>query len=688
MRDSRFDILFEPIKIGPKVMKNRFYQVPYALGFGNDRPGAQARYRGVRAEGGWGAVSVEYCAVHPEADDSPLVNVTLQDSHDVQALTMVVDEVHAFDSLAALELWHGGATGLGWHSRMPPGAPSQLPFHHLPYGAIYPRTLDKDDIREIQGWFAEAARKAVDIGFDIVYVYGAFSYLPMQFLSPYFNKRTDEYGGSLDNRARFWIETLQKVQEAIGGEAAVAARISLESLGPGGVGIDESLEFIRMADSHVDLWDVNVGSIMNESLEIGPSRLYPSYHMREWTRRVKTVSNKPVLGVGRFTNPDLMVDIIRRGELDIIGAARPSIADPFLPKKIEEGRFSDIRECIGCNFCLQRGVLGHQISCTQNATVGEEYRRNWHPEKFSRATNADQAVVVIGGGASGMECARVLGERGMEAVHLVEATSGWGGYAGMVASLPGLAEWRRVVEWREYQLQQMSNVSLISNTRLDTSGALEYGGNIIVVANGSHWARDGLNHVTGEPIPGHSLPHVLTPEDILLGKPNIGKTVLVYDCDGHVMGSGVAEKLARDGKRVILVTPLPRISPYTDQTLDSPQYRRVLRDAGIEMLASATLKKIQETHCIIKSRGAADREIEADTVVLVTTRVSNDSLYREIKARSAEFPDLGITGVFAIGDCVAPRMIGDAIFDGHRLGREIDSENPRWPLPLRRDVLA
>lgn len=682
MRDPRFDILFEPIKIGPKTMKNRFYQVPYATGFGTTRPGAQAAFRGVRAEGGWGAISVEYCAVHPDTDDSPMTNVTIEDEHDFNALSMIVDQVHASDSLAALELWHGGGTGLGWSSRLPPAAPSQIPFHHAPYGVIYPRTLDRDDIHEIQSWFADAARKAVRLGFDIIYVYGAFSYLPMQFLSPQFNHRTDEYGGSLENRARFWLETLEAVHRAVEGESAVAARISLDSLGPGGIGIDESLEFIKMADRYVDLWDVNIGSIYNEGLEIAPSRNSPTYHMREWTRRVKDYTTKPVVGVGRFTNPDLMVDIIKKGELDIIGAARPSIADPFLPNKIQEGRFSDIRECIGCNLCLQRGVLGSQIACTQNATAGEEYRRGWHPEKFTRAKNADQTVLVIGGGAAGMECARVLGERQMEAVHLVESGKSLGGYAANVSSLPGLSEWRRVVEYREYQLQNLDNVEVIHNTRLEAEQALEYGGNIIVVANGSHWARDGFNHVTGQAITGSELAHVFTPDDIFSGVAKIGQHVLVYDCDGHVMGSGVAERIALLGSKVTLVTPHGRIAPYTDQTLDSPQYRRTLRSAGIEMLASSQLERIEASHCVVRGRAIGERMIDADTVILVTTRISDDKLFRALQAQRDAFSDYGVTAVYAIGDCVAPRLIGDCIFDGHRLGREIDSVNPRWPLPI------
>lgn len=686
MRDSRFDILFEPIKIGPKTMKNRMYQVPHATGFGTAKPGSQSRFRGVRAEGGWGAVNVEYCSIHPEVDETPWSCATIWDDHDRKALQMVTDEAHKNGALAGLELLHGGRFGMAWGTRLVPAAPSPIAQHNLPYGVTYPRTLDEDDIREIQGWYAEAARKAVDIGFDIVYVYGAFSYLPMQFLSPEYNQRTDKYGGSLENRARFWLETLEAVNRAVGGQSAVAARISLDSMTPGGVTLEESLAVIRMADDLVDLWDVNIGSYNKESAEIAPSRVSPTYWMRDWTKHVKQCTRKPVLGVGRFTSPDLMADILRRGELDIIGGARPSISDPFLPQKIEEGRLEDIRECIGCNFCLQRAMFASHIACTQNATAGEEYRRAWHPERFTRAKNADKSVLVIGGGASGMECARVLAERQMEAVHIVEGGSALGGYAAMVASLPGLAEWRRVVDYRELQLKKLSNVEIVRDTLLDVDGALQYGADIVIVANGSHWARDGFNHVTAKAIPGHHLPHVLTPEDLLLTDAKVGKSVVVYDCDGHVMGAGVAELLSRRGHSVTLLTPMDRPAPYTTQTMESGQVRRSLREAGVEIVVYQTLERIEVDHCVVKGRGG-ERQVAADSVVLVTSRVADDALYRAIKANKTALTDNGVSAVHAIGDCVAPRVIADAIFDGHRLAREIDTDDPRWPLPVRREVL-
>ncbi len=186
----------------------------------------------------------------------------------------------------------------------------------------------------------------------------------------------------------------------------------------------DGARFVEYADDLVDLWDFTVGDIAEWGQNAGPSRFFEENHEKPYSGIIKpgNHTNKPVVGVGRVTNPDTMVTIVRTGQFDIIGAARPSISDPFLPKKIEEGRFDDIRECIGCNQCISRWEIGGPpMVCTQNATAGEEYRRGWHPEKFHPAANREKSVLVVGAGPAGMECAMVLGKRQMEAVHLVEA---------------------------------------------------------------------------------------------------------------------------------------------------------------------------------------------------------------------------------------------------------------------------
>jgi dimethylamine/trimethylamine dehydrogenase len=688
-RNPKHDILFEPIRIGPKTLRNRFYQVPHCTGFGTEKPYTQARHRSIKAEGGWAAVCTEYAPIGPDSDEMPYVAARLWDDDDADSLSLMCSEVHEHGSLAGIELHHGGVHTERRESRWPALAPSQIPSDMLPPAVApeAPKAMELEDIRRIQEDWARAAVRARRAGFDIVYVYGGHSYLPMQFLSPFYNKRRDAYGGSLENRASFWLETLAAVREAVGRDCAIASRISIDALGPAGVHVAEGIEFIRLADPLVDLWDVNVGSISEWSKDSGSSRFFPAGYQLEWSGQARKATRKPIVGVGRLTNPDQMAEILRSGQWDIIGAARPSIADPFLPKKIEEGRLGEIRECIGINLCIASGNTGNHLGCAQNATAGEEYRRGWHPERFTRAANADRDVLVVGAGPAGMECAIVLGKRGMRRVHLVEAEAEIGGSMGWIPRLPGLGEWKRYVDYRKIQLSRLANVELHTGVRLSADDVRSYGAELVVVATGARWAADGLNAVTHEPIPGAdaSAPHVITPEQMVLGgqRPP-GKRVFVYDCDGFFMAAGLAEILARAGHTVELATPMDLIAPFADETLDGPMLRQHLHDAGVTMRSNVTLDEIYEGRSVCSTFGD-QFDLETDAVVLVTQRLSNEQLYLELRADLDRLHGEGVEAVYRIGDCLAPRLIAEVTFDGHRLGREIDSANPALPLPYSRE---
>ena len=688
-RDPRHDILFEPVRIGPKTLRNRFYQVPHCTGFGSEKPGSHARFRGMKAEGGWAAVCTEEALVSVDSDFWPVVSTRFWDDDDLRNLALMCEEAHRFDSLAGIELTHGGAHARAREARVPAVAPSQLASDYDHF--VVPKTTEEDDIRRVQADWVRAAKAARDAGFDIVYVYGGHSYLPLQFLSPFYNRRTDVYGGSLENRARFWLETLELVREAIGEECAIAVRLCVEALGPAGVELEEGLAFVRLADHLVDLWDVNVGSITDWSKDSGASRFFAEGYQLEWTGRVREATAKPIVGVGRLTNPDRMAEIVRSGAWDLIGAARPSISDPFLPNKVEEGLYGEIRECIGCNVCVSKAEWGSHIGCTQNATAGEEYRRGWHPERFERAENADRDVLVVGAGPAGMECAIVLGKRGFRRVHLVEAEAELGGCMRWIPQLPGLGEWARVVNWRRIQLDKLSNVEVIAGERLDANGVRTYGAEIVVVATGARWAGDGRTYLTHDPIPGAdaSLPHVLTPEQVMLeGKAPSGKRVVVYDGEGYFTAAGVAERLAGEGFAVELVTCLDKISPVSDETLEGPLLRQHLHDRGIGQRAGVVLTGIEPGRLAATDEFGEELELEADAVVLVTQRLSDEELYLELRADEEALRAEGVEALYRIGDCVAPRIVAEAIFDGHRLAREIDSENPAVPLPYRRERIS
>ena len=374
-----------------------------------------------------------------------------------------------------------------------------------------------------------------------------------------------------------------------------------------------------------------------------------------------------------------MAEVVRSGAADLIGAARPSISDPFLPSKIEQGRYDEIRECIGCNACYSRSIWGRHLGCTQNATAGEEHRRGWHPERFDRAHNADRSALVVGAGPAGMECAIVLAKRGLEPVHLVDAGDDLGGCMRWVTRLPGLGEWGRVIDYRRVQIERLPNLEFVAGTHLDADAARGYGGDLVVVATGARWSPDGLSGITRTTIPGagEGQAHVLTPEQVMVdGLRPPGPRVCVVDYEGYFTGPGVAEVLRAEGHDVSLLTCFALVAHYCDQTLEGVRLRRRLHDLGIAAHRSATVESIDPGGVTAADEFGATFRVEADGVVLVTQRLSDDGLHRALAADPDALARDGVEALHAIGDCVAPRLIADAIFDGHRLAREIDSPDP------------
>lgn len=676
-REEHHDVLFQPIRIGPKTLRNRFFQVPYGTGLSR-KPQSWAAHRELRAEGGWAAVCTEAIGVSHDSDASPSHYGELLNEDDLGSLELLTSAVHNHGALAGIELSHAGIHAYGGESRWPIIAPSQLSHsrHIYPQAA---KAMESEDIQRIQNDFARAAKQAESSGFDIIYLLS--NHLPIQFLSRYYNKRCDAYGGTFENRVRFSIETLSKMREAVGASCAIACRVSVEGFGFG-LTIEEASEFMRMADYLVDLWDVNIGSSLEHWRDAPTSRFASEGDHLRWTGQVREATTKPIVGAARFSDPDLMANVIKNGVLDLIGAARPSIADPFLPQKIAEGRYDEISQCIGANVCVLFERRNH-IGCVQNATVGEEYRRGWHPEKFGRATNANQDVLVIGAGPAGMECAIVLGKRGMRRVHLVEAEGETGGVLRWIPRLPGLGEWSRLLSARRAQLERLRNVEVITGARLHPEDVYDYGAEIVVVATGACWATDGLNRVTHTGIPGAAADgeRVLVPEQVMVeGRRPRGERVVVYDCEGYVTGPGLAEKLAGDGFQVELVTCFEKIAPICDETTEGVPLRRRLHSLGIGLYPDARVLEVREDRIIGEATWDEPFELMADAIVLVTQRISVSDLYLSLRKDVAALNASGIEAVYRVGDCVAPRGIADAIWDGHRLGREIDSANPAVPI--------
>ena len=669
-RDPRFDILFEPVKIGPVVAKNRFYQVPHCNGMGYARPRAHAGMRGVKAEGGWGVVSTEEVEIHPSSDVSPYIEGRVWDDRDLPALTLITDAIHKHGALAAIELAHAGMNAPNLYSREVSIAPSHVasPANYVPAQA---RGMTKADITAYRRWHRNAALRARRAGFNIIYVYAGHGLsLAMHFLQSRHNQRSDEYGGSLTNRARLLRELIEDTKQAVGADCAVAVRLAVDELrGAGGISADgEGREVVEMLAELPDLWDVNVSDWPNDSKT---SRFAAEGYQEEFVRFVKTVTSKPVVGVGRFTSPDTMVSQIRRGVLDLIGAARPSIADPFLPKKIENGDIDDIRECIGCNVCVTGDYTMTPIRCTQNPTMGEEWRKGWHPEAIPPRSGED-SFLIVGAGPTGLECARMLGRRGYS-VHVAEASEQLGGRVTRESRLPGLAAWARVRDYRMNQLNKMQNVEILRGSRVTPNEVLEFGATRVVLATGAHWRRDGIGRANACRIPGFDLKRgVLTPDDLLDGMPAAGP-VAVFDDDHYYLGGVLAEKLRGEGHQVTLITPADRVSAWTVNTLEQHAIQKRILELGIEVLVNRNVVEFDGTRIVLECTFTGRQTtVSAASVVTLTSRLPNEELAQSLGAMPEAANAAGIVSVTSIGDCWAPSTIAAAVYAGHRYAREFD----------------
>ena len=668
-RDPRFDILFEPIRIGPVTAPNRFYQVPHCSGMGFSMPQTLNAMREIKAEGGWGVVCTEYCSVDPSSDDHPHPYCTLWDDDDTRNHATMVEAVHRHGSLAGVELWHGGYANSNGLTRVIPAAPMSMPVWH---GITQTRAMDKADIREFRNMHRNSALRAREAGFDLVYVYAAHGYLPAQFLSPVQNQRTDEYGGSFENRARLIRELLEDTRDAVGDTCGIVLRFAVDNL-------DVDMGITRDGDGRAlveyvaelpDLWDVNIA---NFPADARTARFAEEGAQEDYIAFVKQVTTKPVLTVGRYTSPDRMVSIINKGLVDIIGAARPSIADPFLPAKIREGRSEDIRECIGCNICIASNGNGVPLRCTQNPTMGEEWRRGWHPEVIPPRSGNDK-VLVAGAGPAGLEAALAAGRRGYQVV-LAEATTELGGRSAREATLSGLSTYARVKDWRLGQVAKLPNVEIFRSSRLDAAEVLEFGFEHVCIATGSFWRRDGTGRSSFTAFKGHEHENVLTPDDVMDSRPVEGP-VLVYDDDHFYMGGVIAETLRARRLDVTFATSAGIVSPSCERTLDQGRIQARLIEMGVVIETSRLLLSFDgQVAELDHVYGGKDITASCRSVIVVTSRQPREDLWSALSAQSGRYADAGIVSVRRIGDCEAPQTIAAAVHAGHLYARTLDTDD-------------
>ena len=683
MRDPRHDILFEPLRIGPKLAKNRFYQVPHCNGGGYRDPSAVTEMRRTKAEGGWGVIFTEQTEIHPTSEITPFIEQHLWEDKDIPALAAMAEAMKSHGALAGIQLAYSGINGPNLYSREVPLAVTGGPILTFTSDPVQARTMDRQDIQNLRRWFRNAFRRSQQAGFDLICLYGAHGFGILQhFLSRATNHRTDKYGGSLENRSRFLREIVEDARETTKGELGITLRMSLHEAGTHGFSNAELRDFIAMHADLPDLWDLAQGTWEACS---GTSRFTPEGAQEDLVKGIKELTSKPVVGVGRFTSPDAMVRQIKAGILDFIGAARPSIADPFLPKKVEDGRYEDIRECIGCNICVSGDMTGGISRCTQNTAFMEEWRKGWHPDR-ARPKGPSESVLIVGAGPTGLEAALQAAKRGYK-VTLAEATTTLGGRVTKERQLPGLSAWGRVADYRTGQLAPMPNVEIYRDSPLSPEDILAMGADHVAIATGATWRRDAVARLHLHPIPTDPGMPLYTPDDLMAGRIPEGLTVTLYDDDHFYMGSVLAELLVHKGNRVHFVTPAVKVAEWTDNTLEQATIMRRLMGMDVTFHFSKAPEAIGAAEitlgCTWTGRQSA---LPTEALVYVTSRRPNDGLFHATNA--LDWQGQGIRSLKLIGDAAAPGPIAWATYAGRAWAESLDMPDQGDTLTFRREVAA
>jgi len=651
-----FRHLFTPLRVGGLTLKNRIFSTGHAEAMAEDgKPGPRLRaYHQAKARGGAALTIVGgSTSVHPSSPASAWNMIANHDDSIVHAYRAIAEAVHRHDCLIMTQLTHLGRRSQSdveaWHVLL---APSQIPekVHRE-----VPHEIEPEQIAMLVRAFGEAARRCRAGGLDGAELSFAHNHLVDQFWSPLFNRRTDEYGGSLDNRMRFGFEVLREIRRRVGGDWAVGARISGDELTAGGLGADDMAEIARRlaASGLVDFLSVVGGAAHTASLQAGvvPNMAYPIGVYVPIAAAIKAaVPGIPIFHAGRVVDPIHADQLLADGAVDLIGMTRALIADPDLPRKAREGRLEDIRQCVGANEgCIDRIYQGKPVTCVQNPGIGREAELS---EPAPAATR--KRVVVVGAGVAGLEAARISALRGHRVI-LLERDPDVGGQVLMASRAPARAEYAGIVR---FLARQVAKLTIDCRLRVEATEETvrAESPDVVIIATGSH------PHVPA--LPGLDGKHVVTDRDVLLDRVEIGERVIVVD-DAHTQqGLSTAEYLLERGRRVEVISRL--FYPGQDVGITSilPLYSRLFAK-GITLTPHTDLVAIEgSTVVVANAYTGEERRIEGvDTVVLSMGSRSTDGLYRALRGR--------VPAIHAIGDCVAPRGVHHAILEGTRVGRAI-----------------
>jgi len=661
---EQFKYLFSPLTIGKVTVPNRILSTGHGTNFSVDGiPGERlAYYHRERARGGVGLIVMECAMIHPtgSAYNLPMAS----DERTIPGFRKVAQAVHEYDTKIFCQLGHPGRQFSSFYTQRPLWAPSALPCFT---NRDMPKAMEPEDMEELIRAWSQAARNIREAGLDGVEIHSGYGgYLLCQFLSPYSNKRTDEYGGSMDNRVRCVIQVIEAVRESVGDDFTVGMQLNGDELTPGGLTHEDFQEIARRLEQtgKLDYLTIKAGTGYCYNMIVPDSQLPLGCWVPFAAGIKEAVEDILVFAVGRINDPVLAERILADGHADMVGMTRANLCDPEMPRKARQGRLDEIRTCVACNQgCQRRFFMGLTITCVQNPAVGKE--KEWGLEVVSRPASHRRRVLVIGGGPAGLKAAEMAALRG-HAVSLWEREAELGGQVALAAKLPLREEFGGIVRHLIKQIERLG-VEVSLETEATADKVCAFGADVVIVATGSSPQRQGFLNLRPELtwIPGIDLPHVFTVVEWLKYDLPVGQKVLVVD-DGeaHWKSMATADYLAELGKEVLLSTPLPSAGLDLPFMSLIPLFPRLFQK-GVTFLPFTGLRAIsgQGVTLYNVTTNQEDTLHGVDTVILAFYHQANESLYYQLKGRIKE--------LYRVGDCVAPRKVEDAIREGWEIGLKI-----------------